>query len=521
MKSNNIFPKRALISQSDRIGLTDFAKNLKQKKVEIISTGGTAKHLNKNNIDVTTVSSITKFPEILDGRVKTLHPNIHAGILANLDLTLHNDTLNKFNIKNIDLIAVNLYPFEEVRKNSNIEEKIIENIDIGGPTLIRAAAKNYKFKIVIVDNNDFSIVLNEMSDSKGVSIETRKYLATKAFLYISNYDNIIAEWFLKENEPNDYPKYFPLSAKLKYQLKYGENPHQKGAVYLSDKNIKGPLNAKLLQGDTLSYNNLNDADTAFNLVHEFSEPTVAIIKHANPCGVSSDNSIEIAWEKALKCDPVSAFGGIISLNKKVTSEIAKLLIKIYSEIIIAPEFSPSAIKIFKQKPKLKILETRYKNYNEQNNYSVKSINGGFLIQDKDNYSLNKNKLKTVTNFLPSDRNLQDMLFAAKVIKYVKSNAIVFAKNKVTIGIGAGQMSRIDSACLATKKTKDVGNYDLNGSVVASDAFLPFPDTLEHIYKAGAVALIQPGGSKKDSEIINLANNLKIAMVFSSIRNFNH
>ena len=521
MNSNNIFPKRALISQSDKIGLTEFAENLKQKKVEIISTGGTAKYLNKNNIDVTTVSSITKFPEILDGRVKTLHPNIHAGLLANLDLTSHIDTLNKFNIENIDLIAVNLYPFEEVKKNSHKEEKIIENIDIGGPTLIRAAAKNYKFKIVVVDNNDFSIILDEMSNSKGVSLETRKYLATKAFLYISNYDNMIAKWFLEENKTSNYPKYFPLSANLKYQLKYGENPHQKGAVYLSDKNIKGPLNAKLLQGDTLSYNNLNDADTAFNLVHEFSEPTVAIIKHANPCGVSSDDSIEIAWKKAFNCDPISAFGGIISLNKKVTSKIAKLLIKIYSEIIIAPEFSDSAIKVFKQKPKLKILETRYKSHNEKNNYSVKSINGGFLIQDKDNYSLNKNELKTVTSFSPSEENLQDMLFAAKVIKYVKSNAIVFVKNKVTIGIGAGQMSRIDAAYLASNKTKNVGNYDLKGSVVASDAFLPFPDTLEHIYKAGAVALIQPGGSKKDPEIINLANNLKIAMVFSSIRNFNH
>ena len=521
MNSNKIFPKRALISQSDKIGLTEFAKNLEQRKVEIISTGGTAEHLNKNNIDVITVSSLTKFPEILDGRVKTLHPNIHAGILANLDLETHTDTLNKLNIENIDLIAVNLYPFEEVKNNSNKEEKIIENIDIGGPTLIRAAAKNYKFKIVIVDNNDFSIVLDEISNAKGVSLETRKYLATKAFLYISDYDNMIAKWFLKENEPNDYPNYFPLSAKLKYQLKYGENPHQKGAVYSSDKNIKGALNAKILQGDSLSYNNLNDADTAFNLVHEFSEPTVAIIKHANPCGVSSDNSIKTAWKNALNCDPISAFGGIISLNRKVTSEVAKSLIKIYSEIIIAPEFSVSAIKILKQKPKLKILETGYKNYDEKNNYSVKSINGGFLIQDKDTYSLIKNELKTVTNESPSDENLQDMLFAAKVIKYVKSNAIVFAKNKITIGIGAGQMSRIDSAYLASKKAKDVGNYDLTGSVVASDAFLPFPDTLEHIYKVGAVALIQPGGSKKDPEIIDLANNLKIAMVFSSIRSFNH
>ena len=521
MNSNNIFPKRALISQSDKIGLIEFAKNLQRKKVELISTGGTAEHLKKNNINVTSVSSITKFPEILDGRVKTLHPNIHAGILANLNLRSHMDTLNKLNIENIDLISVNLYPFEEVRNNSNKEEKIIENIDIGGPTLIRAAAKNYKFKIIVVDNNDFSIILDEISNSKGVSLETRKYLATKAFLYISNYDNMIANWFLKENEPNDYPKYFPLSAKLKYQLKYGENPHQKGAVYSSDKDIKGALNAKLLQGDRLSYNNLNDADTAFNLVHEFSEPTVAIIKHANPCGVSSHNSIEMAWEKALNCDPISAFGGIISLNKKVTSEIAKLLIKVYSEIIIAPEFSDSAIKVFRQKPKLKILETSYKNHKEKKTYSVKSINGGFLIQDKDNYVLNKNELKTVTNFLPSDENLQDMLFAAKVIKYVKSNAIIFVKNKVTIGIGAGQMSRIDAAYLASKKAKDVGNYDLKGSVVASDAFLPFPDTLQHIYEAGADALIQPGGSKKDSEIINLANNLKIAMVFSSIRNFNH
>ena len=523
MNKKKIFPKTAIISQSNKNGLKEFANEIQNLGIDIFSTGGTASFLKKNNIKVKSISEITNFPEILDGRVKTLHPKIHAGILANHDNSSHNDTLNKFSINQIDLIVVNLYPFLEVKNDTKNEDKIIENIDIGGPTLIRAAAKNFKHKIVIVDDNDYTDVLEEISKSGGVSFETRKNLAYKAFSYVANYDSQISSWLLEKNSAKQFPKYFPIPLKIKNDLKYGENPHQKGAVYTLEGDKKGPLNARIIQGGALSYNNFLDADSAFNLVNEFTNPAVSIIKHSNPCGVSEGDNLVNALINAFNCDPISAFGGIVSFNRKITSKVAKELIKNFLEIVIAPEITIKAIEIFKNKPNLKILETGYQKRKEDNekSLSIKSINGGFLIQERDEINISQHELPIVTKKTLTKNLIDDMIFASKVAKYVKSNAIVFAKNKTSIGIGAGQMSRIDAAKLASKKAIEIGNYDLKNSVVASDAFLPFPDTLEHIHKSGAIAIIQPGGSKKDSEIIELANKLNISMIFSSVRNFNH
>ena len=344
MIKKKIFPKTAIISQSNKNGLKEFANQIQNLGIDIFSTGGTASFLKKNNIKVKSISEITNFPEILDGRVKTLHPKIHAGILANHDNSSHNDTLNKFSINQIDLIVVNLYPFLEVKNDTKNEDKIIENIDIGGPTLIRAAAKNFKHKIVIVDDNDYTDVLEEISKSGGVSFETRKNLAYKAFSYVANYDSQISSWLLEKNSAKQFPKYFPIPLKIKNDLKYGENPHQKGAVYTLEGDKKGPLNARIIQGGALSYNNFLDADSAFNLVNEFTNPAVSIIKHSNPCGVSEGDNLVNALINAFNCDPISAFGGIVSFNRKITSKVAKELIKNFLEVVIAPEITIKQLK---------------------------------------------------------------------------------------------------------------------------------------------------------------------------------
>ena len=513
--------KRAILSLSDKIGLEKLVTELSKNNIEIISTGGTSKVISEMGIDVVNVSSLTKFPEIMDGRIKTLHPQIHGGILAKRNKASHLKALSEYKIKKIDLVIVNLYPFDKTLKTTSVQSKLIENIDIGGSTLIRAAAKNFEFITVVVDPNDYPELIQEIIQKNGISYSMRKKLSAKAFSYTANYDAHIASWMIKETSNNKMPKYFPIPATLNQELRYGENPHQRGALYKNETNTAGPANSKIIQGKSLSYNNINDANSAFNLVNEFEKPTTVIIKHANPCGVASGISISQTWENALKCDPNSAFGGIVAINRILTIKMAKYLTKVFTEVIIAPEIESEAIEIFKSKPNLRLLISGYPKIEKNILFDLKTINGGFIIQDKDDFLLKTKNLKVVTKRKPSEKEIEDLLFAWKVSKHVKSNAIVYAKNEIAFGIGAGQMSRIDSAKIASQKTIETGNYSTQNSVVASDAFIPFPDTLKEISKQGAKALIQPGGSIKDKEIIELANTLNLAMIFTSYRHFNH
>ena len=522
--------KRALISVSDKKGIVKFASALNDAGIEIISTGGTFSKLKNANIDIKDVSSVTNFPEILDGRVKTLHPKIHGGLLNVRSNKDHQKTISEQEIENIDLLVVNLYPFEDTIKNKSDYKTCIENIDIGGPAMIRAAAKNHESVAVIVDPDDYDEIINEMNNNDlSLTKETLKELAFKAFARTAAYDSIISNWISNEM---DIPlgKYKSIGGIEHQNLRYGENPHQKAKFYNEGSNVCGLITANQIQGKGLSYNNINDTNAAFELVSEFDpslKSAVAIIKHANPCGVAIGDNLSSTYKKALRCDSVSAFGSIIALNKELDSETAKEISKIFTEVIIAPSINDEAKNILSSKKNLRVLITGGLANPEKSDVMIKSVAGGFLAQTKDNITVDKENLKVVTKRQPSEQELDDLLFAFKVAKHVKSNAIVYAKNGSTVGIGAGQMNRLDSSRIAARKSDDAAKM-INleeplavGSVVASDAFFPFADGLIAAADPGVTAIIQPGGSIRDDEVIEAANNAGLAMLFTGIRHFNH
>ena len=512
--------KTALISVSDKSGLVPFAKALVALGVEILSTGGTATVLETSGIPVTKVSDYTQSPEILDGRVKTLHPRIHGGILARQDDTGHQAELEEHSIKPIGLVVVNLYPFIETVSSEEVSlEVAIEQIDIGGPTMLRAAAKNSNSVTVSVDPDDYPMILEELETNKGTTLSgTRHHLAVKAFQHTASYDSAIASYLNNRNSSNDeIPTTLDLGLKSVRSLRYGENPHQKAALYApTSGGLEGFLAAHQHQGKDLSFNNLVDAQAAWQLSSEFVDSACAIIKHTNPCGVATATTVEECFQLALECDPVSAFGSVIAFNREVDRKTAEHIGDLFVELIIAPTFSKTALEHFSKKKNLRLLELPH-DKNSSASIELKSINGGFLGQSLDNYQVEENDLVIVTEKKPDKRQMTDLLFAWKVCKHVKSNAIVMALNCQTTGIGAGQMSRVDSVQLAVKKA----NLSLSGGVLASDAFFPFRDGIDAAAEVGIRAVIQPGGSIRDPEVIDAANQHDIAMVHTGIRHFRH
>ncbi len=526
---SNIIPiKRALISVSDKSGLVDFAKSLADNGVEILSTGGSAKAIRDAGIAVTEVADYTGFPEMMDGRVKTLHPKVHGGFLALRDNADHVAAMKEHDIASIDLVAINLYPFEATVKSGADFHTCIENIDIGGPAMVRSAAKNYGFVTIVTDPTDYNVITAEMADQGGTTQETRKKMAAKAYARTAAYDTAISSWYAEQNGET-FPERMSLTGTKVQECRYGENPHQVAAFYTNNEGRAGISTAQQHQGKELSYNNLNDTDAAFELVSEFDSatPTVAIIKHANPCGVATADSLVEAYKNALKCDPVSAFGGIIAVNKTLDAATAEEIVQIFTEVIIAPDVSDEAKAIIAAKKNLRLLTTGTMATRDQAAKMVKTVAGGFLVQDRDIGSLTKGDLKIVTKRQPSDKELEDMLFAWKVAKHVKSNAIVYVKDGMTVGVGAGQMNRKDSSRIAALRAGEAAEMAgdavtlAKGSVVASDAFFPFADGLLAAAEAGATAVIQPGGSMRDDDVIKAADEAGLAMVFTGMRHFKH
>ncbi len=510
--------KTALLSVSDKTGLMELAQKLGQAGVKLLSTGGTAKALRDAGLDVTDVSSHTGFPEIMDGRVKTLHPKVHGGLLARRDDADHVTAMTEQDIESIDLLVVNLYPFRETVAKGADYDNCVENIDIGGPAMLRAAAKNHDFVTVVTDPADYAAIAEEIA-AGGTTFATRQRLAAKTYATTASYDAAISAWFAKELGET-FPQTLSVTATKLSTLRYGENPHQQAAVYSDGTNRAGVVTARQLQGKELSYNNLNDTDAAFELVSEFKEPTVAIIKHANPCGVASGKDMLSAYQSALVCDPTSAFGGIIALNRPLDAPTAQEIIKIFSEVIIAPEITMEAREVLAAKKNIRVLETGAMTDPTQNRMTLRTISGGWLLQNADYGHITEADLKIVTKRQPTEQELKDMLFAFRVCKHVKSNAIIYAKDGKTVGIGAGQMSRVDSSRIAAWKAKEAGTQ-IEGSVVASDAFFPFPDGLLAAADAGATAVIQPGGSIKDDDVIKAADERGLAMVLTGMRHFRH
>jgi len=519
--------RRALISVSDKSGLVDFARFLHGCGVEILSTGGTAQAMRDADIPVIEVGDHTGFPEILDGRVKTLHPKVHGGILGKRSDPAHLATMEEHDIDPIDLIVVNLYPFEATVAAGADYDTCVENIDIGGPAMIRSAAKNHDGVTIVTDAEDYDAVIEDMKANDGAtSPALRRRLAGTAYARTAAYDTAIGRWFAEQND-DAFPRRFSLSGTRVQSLRYGENPHQKAAFYATGNDRPGVATATQIQGKELSYNNLNDTDAAFELAAEFETPAMAIIKHANPCGVALGDTLADAYAKALKCDPVSAFGGIIAVNRPMDAAAAEAMKDIFLEVVIAPEVTAEAREIFAAKKNLRVLETGGMPDPAAPGLTTKLLSGGFLLQDRDSGRIGKDDLKIVTRREPSDREIADMLFAFAVCKHVKSNAIVYAKDGATVGIGAGQMSRVDSSRIAARKSEDAaeaaGETDalVKGSVVASDAFFPFADGLLAAADAGATAVIQPGGSIRDEEVIAAADEASLAMVFTGMRHFRH
>lgn len=511
--------KFAIISVSDKSNIDIIARKLVKNNYQILSTGGTAKHLTKKNIPNISISEFTEFDEILDGRVKTLHPKIHAGILAKNKKDIAN--LNsKYNL--IDLVIVNLYPFQKVVSDPKSKlTDAIENIDIGGPTMLRAAAKNYKRVTVITDPNDYDIVINEIEKFGSTKEKTRFRLAQKVFSKIANYDQAISNYLAKDNNKLiGLPDSLELILKRKQILRYGENPHQKGKLYeIKNPRIPG-FDFVKISGKELSYNNLVDAESAHSCVQQFTNPACVIVKHANPCGVAEHKIISKAYDYAYKTDPISSFGGIVAFNRSLDDRLLKKIItRQFVEVIIAPKFGNKCLKILESKPNIRLLLIKDID-NKVKTYDMKALKSNFLIQESDSKSITKKELKTVTKKKPSAKEIEDLLFAFKVTRYVKSNAIVFVKNKKTLGIGAGQMSRIDSTNIARDKAKKQ-KINLSGCVMASEAFFPFRDNVDLANKIGVSSIIQPGGSIKDDEIITVANQHKMSMVFTGIRVFKH
>lgn len=503
--------KLALISVSDKTNIVDFAKDLVNNGYDLIATGNTAKQLLHNNISVTEISTLTGFPEIFDGRVKTLHPKIFGGILFRRDNELDKKQALENSIEAIDIVCVNLYPFVKTASNpdSTLDE-IIENIDIGGPSLVRAAAKNYKFVSILTNPDQYGPFLEELK-SGSISYETRKRLAVAAYSHTANYDTHISNFL--ENKFEFEPSYIRINEKLNQTLRYGENPHQSAGIFGNFEDY-----FEVFHGKEISYNNILDLVAAVELCEDLGETCCTIIKHNNPAGAAIGKNTFEAYIRALKCDPVSSFGGIVSFNKPVDIETAAELNKIFLEIVCAPSFSDGALEILKKKKDRRLV--LQKNSILETGRTFRSIPGGVLSQDTDSISLIENELKVVTDKKPTKEELEDLKFAWKIAKHTKSNSIVYVKDRATLGVGAGQMSRIDSAKIAVMKAKEHG-LDLNGSVAASDAFFPFADGLLEIIKCGAVSVIQPGGSVRDQEVIDAANQNKISMVFTGIRHFKH
>ena len=516
--------RRALLSVSDKTGLIELASFLHNIGVQLISTGGTAKTIAAEDIPVLEVSDVTEFPEIMDGRVKTLHPKIHGGLLGVRDNSSHQEAMQGHGIHPIDLLVVNLYPFEKTIEDGADFGTCIENIDIGGPAMIRSAAKNHRSVAVVVSPGDYELMIRNIQDNKGsVSDDFRKELAIKAFARTASYDVAISNWFSRQ-VGKKLPDTLLISAQKKIDLRYGENPHQSAAFYSRVGLEEGVSNAKKIQGKDLSYNNINDTDAALGLVSEFEEPAVAIIKHANPCGVAVGANCIEAYFKALACDPISAFGGVVAINRPIDEMLAREIVKLFTEVVIAPAASEAALAVFRNKKNLRLLLSGDVNTVSEFNVEIKPIGNGFLAQTKDKGFVPASEFKVVTEKSPTQTQLLDLSFAAVVAKHVKSNAIVYVKNRATVGIGAGQMSRLDSARIAASKASDVsGVKELAtiGSVVASDAFFPFADGLLAVIDAGATAVIQPGGSLRDAEVIAAANEKGTAMVFTGRRHFRH
>ncbi|MGH8718966.1 MAG: bifunctional phosphoribosylaminoimidazolecarboxamide formyltransferase/IMP cyclohydrolase [Burkholderiales bacterium] len=515
---------RALLSVSDKTGLVDFAEGLRQSRVELLSTGGTAKLLKEAGIKVTEIGDYTGFPEMLGGRVKTLHPKIHGGILARRDREDDLAALEKAGIPQIDLVVVNLYPFKQTIANPKCTlAEAIENIDIGGPTMLRSAAKNHASVAAVVDPADYPHILAEMKNSKGeLSAETRFRLAQKVFSHTAHYDGAISNYLTAtdpEGNRTDFPERMNLQFELAQKMRYGENPHQKAAFYRDAKPARGGLaQYQQIQGKELSYNNIADSDAAWECVKTFEQPACVIVKHANPCGVATGFNLLTAYKKAFSSDPVSAFGGIIAFNRALDEKIATAVIEQFVEAVIAPEITDAAKGVLAEKSNVRVLAVPPGS--ELNEFDFKRVGGGLLIQTPDDFNLRAQDLRVVSKRRPSTAEIEDLVFAWRVAKFVKSNAIVFCGNGQTLGVGAGQMSRIDSARIASIKAKNAG-LDLSGSVVASDAFFPFRDGVDVIAEAGAKAIAQPGGSLRDEEVIAAADEHRMAMVFTGYRHFRH
>lgn len=522
--------RTALLSVSDKTGVVELAQALASHGVRLLSTGGTYKALAAARLDVTDVSDVTGFPEIMDGRVKTLHPGVHGGLLAIRDDAEHVKAMEAHQIGAIDLAVINLYPFEEVRAAGGDYPTTVENIDIGGPAMIRAAAKNHAYVTVVVDPQDYPQLIQALGSEEGqTAYSFRQKMAAKAYARTAAYDTMISNWFTEALDI-EMPRYRTLGGLLSQEMRYGENPHQSAGFYLTGEKRPGVATASLIQGKQLSYNNINDTDAAYELVSEFpadSGPACAIIKHANPCGVAIGASLVEAYKRALACDSTSAFGGIIALNQVLDAATAEEIVKLFTEVIIAPDVTDEAKAIIAKKPNLRLLAAGGLPDPRSRGLTAKTVSGGLLVQTRDNGMVEDLDLRVVTKRAPTEQELIDMKFAFKVGKHVKSNAVVYAKNGQTAGIGAGQMSRVDSARIAGLKAEEAAKAMgwaepmTRGSAVASEAFLPFADGLLSMIAAGATAVIQPGGSMRDEEVIAAADEHGVAMVFTGMRHFRH
>src|SRR5689334_24480957 len=523
--------KRALISLSDKSGLDELASGLQRHGIEIVSTGGTAAKLRELGADVRDISDLTGFPEMMDGRVKTLHPKVHGGLLGVRDNPEHAAAMEQYGIAPIDLVVVNLYPFLNTVMSGADRDTIIENIDIGGPSMVRSAAKNHAHVAIVTDPADYAELLAELDANDGAtSLALRRRLAAKAFALTAAYDSTISQWFAFADQGERWPETWTIASKLKMPLRYGENPHQQAALYIPvGPTTRGIAQAEQVQGKELSYNNLNDANAALELVSEFrnAEPTVVIVKHANPCGVATRGSLLDAWKEALACDSVSAFGGIVATNRPLDAATAEAIAAIFTEVVVAPDADDDAKAIFARKKNLRLLLTGELPDPARPGQTLAVITGGLLVQDRDNGMVSRDELKCVTKRQPTEHEIADCLFAWTVAKHVKSNAIVYAKDGVTAGIGAGQMNRRDSARIAAIRAREAAEANgwdeprTIGSAVASDAFFPFADGLLAAVEAGATAVIQPGGSIRDDEVIAAADEAGLAMVFTGMRHFRH
>lgn len=509
--------KRALISVSDKTGLVDFVHGLVDLGYEIISTGGTKKALEDAGNETIGISDITNFPEIMDGRVKTLHPNVHGALLCVRDNPDHVKQLQELNIDYIDLVCVNLYPFKETLKKAGVtHEEIIENIDIGGPSMLRSASKNYKFIPVICDPKDYAPVLEELRRDGATCPVSREYLAAKVFRHTAAYDTIIAQ-YLTEKTGEKYPENFTVTYEKVQDLRYGENPHQSAAFYKSSDPKYSLANALQLHGKELSYNNIQDGNAAIEILKDFEgQPAAVALKHMNPCGIGIGTTIEEAWNKCYEADPISIFGGIVAFNQKVSMPIAEKLASMFLEIIIAPEYEKEAYELLSQKKNIRLLQLDT-TLEVHTKLKITNVNDGLLVQDVDSKMVTKEELTCVTDRKPTPEELEQLMFAWKAVKHVKSNAIVLVKDNMTIGVGAGQMNRVGAAKIAIEQAGEKAK----GSIMGSDAYFPMPDTCEEAIKAGVTAIIQPGGSIHDQDSIDVCNKHNIAMVYTGIRHFKH